>query len=90
MTGSIELNETASRIQQKLEELLARHLEDQAELDSETHLSRDLGLESVQVMEFVVDVEDHYDLSIDLKSLADVRTLGDMSAVVAQALQGQE
>lgn len=83
------MNDRANQIEQQLEQLLARHLENPAELNSETHLARDLGLESVQVMEFVVDVEDHYDLSIDLKSLADVHTMGDMTAVVLRALKGQ-
>lgn len=83
------MNDRANQIEQQLEQLLARHLGNPAELNSETHLARDLGLESVQVMEFVVDVEDHYDLSIDLKSLADVHTMGDMTAVVLRVLQGQ-
>ena len=83
------MKNTAKQIEQQLEQLLARHLENPADLDSETHLARDLGLESVQVMEFVVDIEDHYELSIDLKSLADVHTMGDMTAVVMKLLQGQ-
>ena len=83
------MKNTAKQVEQQLEQLLTRHLENPADLDSETHLARDLGLESVQVMEFVVDIEDHYDLSIDLKSLADVHTMGDMTAVVMKLLQGQ-
>ena len=83
------MSDSANQIERQLEQLLARHLENPADLDSDTDLSRDLGLESVQVMEFVVDIEDHYDLSIDLKSLADVHTLGNMTAVVLRILQGR-
>jgi len=83
------LNDNAQQIEQQLEQLLARHLESPADLNQETHLARDLGLESVQVMEFVVDIEDHYDISIDLKSLAAVRTIGDMTAAVITILPGQ-
>jgi acyl carrier protein len=80
------LNERAQQIEQQLEKLLADHLEGSADLGSDTHLVRDLGLESVQVMEYVVDIEDHFDVSIDLKSLADVHTLGDMTAAVIRAM----
>ena len=83
------MNDNPEQIERQLEQLLARHLEKSAKLDSQTHLARDLGLESVQVMEFVVDIEDYYDLSIDLKSLSDVHTMGDMTAVVVRILQGQ-
>ena len=83
------MKNTAKQIELQLEQLLARHLENPVDLDSETHLARDLGLESVQVMEFVVDIEDHYDFSIDLKSLADVHTMGDMTEVVMKLLQGR-
>ena len=83
------MNDTANQIEKQLEQLLAKHLENPSDLDSETHLARDLGLESVQVMEYVVDIEDHYDISIDLKSLSDVHTMGDMTTVVARILQDQ-
>ena len=46
----------------------------------------DLDLESVQVMEFVVEVEDHYDIAIDLESLSNVHTIAELAAVVARTL----
>ena len=84
------MNETAQQIEKQLKQLLTTHLENPVDLDHDTNLVRDLGLESVQVMEFVVDIEDHYDLSIDLKSLAEVHTMGDMTAVVLRLMQDQE
>lgn len=46
-----------------------------------------LGLESVVVMEFVTDVEDHFDINIDLDSLATIQTLADLAeAVKAQGI----
>ena len=46
-----------------------------------------LGLESVVVLEFVTDVEDHYDINIDLDSLANIQTLSDLAeAVKAQGV----
>ena len=50
---------------------------------ADTDIVNDLALESVQVMEFMVEVEDHYDIAIDLEALADVRTIDDLAGVVA-------
>jgi acyl carrier protein len=37
-------------------------------------------------MEFVVEVEDHYDIAIDLESLSNVHTISELAAVVARHL----
>ncbi|MEM7217777.1 MAG: acyl carrier protein [Pseudomonadota bacterium] len=65
-----------------LRELLTPFLPDGADAVAATKPIADLGLESVQIMEFVVEVEDHYDIAIDLDSLANAHTLADLSAVV--------
>lgn len=69
-------------------ELLRNLLEKPAELDPGTDMVSDLGLESVQIMEFVVTVEDHFDLMIDLDTLADVRTVSDLAVIVDKLALG--
>ncbi len=51
-------------------------------VEGSTDLNRDLGLESAQIMEFVVDIEDHYDISIALEGLSKARTIDDLAAIV--------
>jgi len=61
--------------------------DDQHELNDSTLISS-LGLESVVVLEFVTDVEDHFDINIDLDSLANIQTLSDLAeAVTAQGVE---
>jgi len=55
--------------------------DDQKTLDETTPINS-LGLESVVVLEFVTDVEDHYDINIDLDSLANIQTLSDLAEAV--------
>jgi acyl carrier protein len=69
-------------------ELLRNLLEKPAELDPGTDMVSDLGLESVQIMEFVVTVEDHFDLMIDLDTLADVRTVSELAVIVDKLALG--
>lgn len=74
-------------IQAEITRILSAFLKDPRPLGGDTDLVGDLDLESVQVMEFVMEVEDHYDIAIDLESLSNVRTLGELAAVVAGTLR---
>lgn len=80
MTGDL------ADIEAGIKRILAGFLKDPRSLSGDTDLIADLDLESVQVMEFVVEVEDHYDIAIDLESLSNVRTISELAAVVAERL----
>ena len=42
----------------------------------------ELQLDSFQVMEFMLGVEDHFDIAIDLDSLSNIHTINDLAGVV--------
>ncbi len=46
-------------------------------IQEETDFVIDLGFDSLKVMKLVEQVEDHYDISIPLNILPDVRTIKD-------------
>ena len=48
----------------------------------------ELQLDSFQVMEFMLEVEDHFDIAIDLDSLSNIHTINDLAGVVMTAQQG--
>jgi acyl carrier protein len=52
-----------------------------------TDISTDLNIDSVTVMDFVMEVEDHFDIEIPLNVLAETRTVGDLAAVVDQRVK---
>lgn len=49
-------------------------------LTEATDLVADIGLSSLQVMELIERLEDHFDLSIPLNLLPDITTIGDLAA----------
>ena len=51
-------------------------------LSSTTDISTDLNIDSVTVMDFVMEVEDHFDIEIPLNVLSETRTVADLAAVV--------
>jgi acyl carrier protein len=48
-----------------------------------TSIIRDLGLDSLAVMNFVMVLEDRFDLSIPIDMIADVETVEDLARVVS-------
>lgn len=53
-------------------------------LNDDTNIVRDLGLDSVAVMDFVMEIEDRLDISVPLDRIAEVETIGDLVATVSQ------
>lgn len=47
------------------------------QINAETDLVADLGLDSLKVMKLVETVEDSFDISVPLNILPEVRTVGD-------------
>jgi acyl carrier protein len=51
-------------------------------LKPETDISADLNIDSVSVMDFVMEVEDTFDIDIPLNVLSETRTMADLVKVV--------
>ena len=84
MTNSIEA------VGEKLAEILTSYLKNNwadspssnKTITAATNMVTELQLDSFQVMEFMLEVEDHYDIVIDLDSLSNIHTITDLAAVV--------
>ena len=51
-------------------------------VSGDTDLVGDLGLDSLQVMELLMEMEDAFDISIPVNVMADVRTVGELAGAV--------
>jgi acyl carrier protein len=51
-------------------------------LAAETDIPAELNIDSVGVMDFIMEVEDHYDIEIPLNVVSETRTIADIAAVV--------
>lgn len=69
-------------IYSELHALLESHLQGRHTIAPDSRLVDDLGLDSMQTMEMVMDMEDRLDMAIPLNLLPDVQTVDDL----AQAL----
>ncbi len=53
-------------------------------LGKETNITSDLEIDSVAVMDFVMELEEKLDISIPVNMLSEVQTIGDLASVVQQ------
>lgn len=51
---------------------------------------QDQGLDSLKVMSLVFKIEDHYDIFLDEADADDLRTVGDLTAVVVRRIEQQQ
>ncbi len=56
-------------------------------LSAATDISTDLNIDSVTVIDFVMEVEDDFDIEIPLNMLSETRTVGDLAKVVDAAVR---
>lgn len=63
--------------------LLQPFLKEGVSLGEDTELVTELGLTSLQVMTMIEQIEDHFDISIPLNILPDIRTVRDLAQQLA-------
>ncbi len=68
----------------QLFEIIRPSVKDGRQLEEDTDLVADLGLDSLKVMTLVEEVEDQFDISIPLNILANVRTIKDFALQLQQ------
>ena len=76
------MSEQVSDIRNVIFGTLRGMLPDHRVISDETLISEDLGLDSVAMMDFVMEIEDKLDISVPLDKIAEVETLGDLIATV--------
>ncbi len=55
-------------------------------LDALTDIPAELNIDSVGILDFIMEVEDHFDVEIPMNVVADIRTIGELSAYVQAQL----
>ena len=65
-------------------QLLNRFTPEDTRVCASSHLMKDMELDSVKVMELIMELEDHFDISIPLNSLPNVHTVSDLAAAITK------
>jgi acyl carrier protein len=51
-------------------------------ITANTEIARDLDLDSLAVMNLLLEIEDKFDISIPLNVIPEIRTVGDLAGIV--------
>jgi len=71
--------QSKDEILDQLFELIRPYSEQPIELSEQTRIMDDVGLDSMKVMELVMQIEDCFDVSVPLNILPDVNTIGEFA-----------
>ena len=74
--------DSAGDIREMIFDTLRLSLQKPVELSDQTNIINDLGLDSVAVLDFVMEIEDRLDISVPLDRIAEVETLSDLVSTV--------
>ena len=78
-----------TQILDQLYELIRPFAKEPMEFREQTNLIEEVGLDSMKIMDMVMQIEDHFDVSIPLNILTDVRTIGDMAGQLQGLIKGE-
>ena len=82
------VNDTDS-IVGELCELLQKYNKEGIELTAATNLGSDLDIDSVEVMDLIMEIEDKFDIDIPINLVSDIERIGDLAELVSKRLEGR-
>jgi acyl carrier protein len=76
------LTNNATNIEAEIVALLAQRIPAGIHVSAQTQIVGGLGLDSVAILDFIMDVEDRFDISIPLDRVAEVQTIAELSRAI--------
>ena len=83
MTASL----TTEEIETRILEMLTDASKSNEPFTSSTRILADTSFDSINVMDFVLELEDEFDVTVPLNRLADIETVQDMAKVTAELIR---
>lgn len=71
-------------VHQEIAAALSQVLNRKVEVQGSTKVVQDLGMDSLAVMNFIMAIEDRFDISIPLDRVAQVETVDDLTHAIQQ------
>lgn len=81
---TIDYNDTLVRIRKALERVAGTEVN----IDADTNLVEQFALDSVKVLDLIMEIEDEFDISIPINLMADVQYVSDLVEVI-QRIQSE-
>ena len=69
-------------ILKRLHDHLQRIAGPKVHIEDDLEIVRQLGLDSIKVLDLIMEIEDEFDVSVPMNVLADVRTVRDLATAI--------
>jgi len=76
------LTDDVRHIEGEIVELLSRKVAADVTVAPETQIVGGLGLDSVAILDFIMELEERFDISIPLDRVTEVQTIADLSGAI--------
>ena len=70
--------------------ILQPYVKKEHKITEDAELVSELGLDSVKIMDLLLHIEDHYDISIPLNILPDINTVKDLATTLDKLLNSSQ
>ena len=68
---------------EKIKNILAEQLDaDESEMTMETNIAKDLGADSLDVVELLMSIEDEFEVEIPDEEIENIKTIGDLTEYI--------
>jgi acyl carrier protein len=81
---------TQAEITELLCQRMASFTNAEIEISPETNLISQLAIDSVKLLNLIMEIEDHFDISVPLNALVDVLTVQDLAMLIYRIKLGAE
>ena len=86
------MNTSLKEIEDRIGNLLSSYLKSSGHpelnahgpITGETNLVSDFTMDSFQIMEFMMELEESFDIMIDMNSLSNAHTVSDLAKIIAE------
>jgi acyl carrier protein len=76
------LTDNATDIEARIVDMLTQKVPAGVNVSAQTQIVGGLGLDSVAILDFIMDIEDRFDISIPLDRVAEVQTVAELSRAI--------
>ena len=87
MAGTMMTMTDPQIIVAELCEMLQRYNTEKLQLSADTNLASDLNIDSVEVMDLVMEIEDKYNIDIPINLLTEVERVRDLAKIVTDRME---
>ena len=74
----------------KVSEVLAERNIRGIPLTTKTRIAAEFGIDSVAMLDLIMEIEDAFDISLPMNQLAEIETIGDLMRVIEQLTERAE